>query len=342
MLTGSVSPDSCDWLLILFVYFVVSFVVVQTLFALRAQAGGPPALQEDMSIGDIARKFLSADTVASLSRAKKKLERAKISRLPALNESDLAKILTDNLRLNAGDTVFIHSSIDRLNLDFPFYRILSLLRNAIGPQGTILFPTYPNHRISSYEHLRQGNVFDVRRTPSYIGLLTEFARRQRGAMRSLHPTKSVCALGPLAEELTATHHQSPYPYDVGSPYYKLVEHNAKIVGLGVWTFNLSFVYCTDDALKEEGLVRTYHPETFAAQCINYAGETQVVETYVHDSRIVDTHDVPRFMKEHISADVCEDLVLNGMKFFRADAAPLFRDMLRLAKEGTTVYPRSVY
>ncbi len=295
-----------------------------------------------MSIGDIARKFLSADTVASLSRAKKKLERAKVSRLPALTESDFAKILADDLRLKLGDTVFVHSSIDRLNLDFPFYRILSLLRKTIGPQGTILFPTYPNHRISSYEYLREGHVFDVRRTPSYIGLLTEFARRQREARRSLHPTKSVCALGPLAEELTATHHQSPYPYDVCSPYYKLVEHNAKIIGLGVWTFNLSFVYCTDDALKEAGPVRTYHTETFAAQCVNYEGETKLVETYVHDSRIVDTHDVPRYMKENIPTDVCEDLVLNGMKFFRADAAPLFKTMLRLAKEGTTVYPRSVY
>ncbi len=295
-----------------------------------------------MSLGDIARKLLPAGTVATLARARKKLDRARIARLPLLQERDFTEILVQELRLNEGDTVFVHSSIDRLNLDFPFYRILSLLRSVIGERGTMLFPTYPNHRISSYEYLRQGNVFDVRRTPSYIGLLTEFARRQRGARRSLHPTKSVCAIGPQAAELTATHQLSPYPYDTCSPYYKLVEHKAKIVGLGVWTFNLSFVYCTDDALKETAPVRTYHPEIFAAPCINYQGEPETVETYVHDARKVDTHDVPRYMKQHISAEVCSDLVVGGMKFFRADAAKLFEEMLRLAKDGITVYPRSIY
>ncbi len=295
-----------------------------------------------MSLGDIARKLLPAETVASLSRAKKKLDRARVARLPQLSEQDFKEILAQDLRLCEGDTVFVHSSIDRLNLDFPFYRVLSLLRDVIGPKGTVLFPTYPNHRLSSYEYLRQGNVFDVRRTPSYIGLLTEFARRQREARRSLHPTKSVCAIGPLAEELTATHQNSPYPYDTCSPYYKLVEHGAKIVGLGVWTFNLSFVYCTDDALKDAAPVQTYHPEKFASQCINYKGETEIVETYVHDARKVDTHDVPRYMKQHIAGEVCSDINIKGMKFFRADAARLFDAMLRLAKEGITVYPRSVY
>ena len=113
------------------------------------------------------------------------------------------------MNLRSGDLVYVHSGMDGLNLAFPFYRILFLIREVIGPAGTVLFPSYPNHRISSYEYLRQGKVFDVRRTPSYTGILTEFARRQSGAVRSLHPTKSVCAIGPAAAEITATHHLSP-------------------------------------------------------------------------------------------------------------------------------------
>jgi hypothetical protein len=48
------------------------------------------------------------------------------------------------------------------------------------------------------------------------------------------------------------------------------------------------------------------------------------------------------MKAHIDDDVCSDLIVNGMKFFRADAKALFARMLKLAKEGKTIYPRSVY
>ena len=171
-----------------------------------------------MNISEIARRVLPESAVASLVRAGKRYRQSRIARLPVLNEGDFKNILAGELGLQEGDIVYVHSSVDQLNLGFPFYRVLPLIQDVIGERGTVLFPTYPNRgRISSYEYLARGEVFDVRRTPSYTGLLTEFARRQRGAVRSLHPTKSVCAIGTLAEELTREHHLSPYPYVVHSP-----------------------------------------------------------------------------------------------------------------------------
>ena len=295
-----------------------------------------------MTISEFARQVLPADVVNSVIRARTWYRRARVERLPQLSETDVAAILRERLGLGPGDVVYVHSSVDRLNLGFPFYRILPLIQNVIGDAGTVLFPTYPNRSpVSSYEYLRAGIVFDVKRTPSFTGLLTEFGRRHAKAIRSLHPTKSVCAIGPQAEWLTSTHQQSPYPYDRSSPYYKLVECGAKIVGIGVWTEYLSFVYCIDDAMKANPPVRTYHPEIFRATCINYSGEQEIVETYAHDmTRCV--HDIPQFIKRHIPAETCEDIVVNGMKFFRADARGLFDVMLPLAERGITVYPRSVY
>jgi aminoglycoside 3-N-acetyltransferase len=296
----------------------------------------------NMSIASLARKILPAVAYESIVRKKKERERSRLARLPKLTEEGFTEILTGDLRLQSGDVVFVHSSLDQLNLDFPFYRVLTLLRSVIGKDGTMLFPTYPNHRISSYEYLLQGKVFDVRRTPSYAGLLTEFARKQPAAVRSLHPTKSVCAIGPLARELTSTHQNSRYPYDACSPFYKLTEHQGKIVGLGVWTSRISFAYCVDDALKDDFPVPVYHDRVFAAPCIDYDGETQIVETYAHNMRVIDAHEGPNFFRAHIFPDVCTDLTIRGMKFFRADAHRLFDDLLALARQGITVYPRSVY
>lgn len=295
-----------------------------------------------MSIAGLAKKILPAVAYESIVRKKKERERARLARLPKLSEAGLTEILTGDLRLSTGDVVFVHSSLDQLNLDFPFYRALTLLRQVIGPEGTMLFPTYPNHRISSYEYLLQAPVFDVRRTPSYAGLLTEFARKQPDAVRSLHPTKSVCAIGPLARELTSTHQNSRYPYDAGSPFYKLTKHHGKIVGLGVWTSRLSFAYCVDDAMKEAFPARVYHDRVFAVPCIDYDGKTQTVETYAHNMRIIDAHEGPNFFRAHMASDVCADLTIKGMKFFRVDARRFFDDLLALAKQDITVYPRSVY
>jgi aminoglycoside 3-N-acetyltransferase len=295
-----------------------------------------------MSIAGLAKKILPAAAYESIVRKKKERERARLARLPKVSERDFTQILTNDLRLQKGDLVFVHSSLDQLNLDFPFYRILKLLRDVIGNDGTMLFPTYPNHRISSYEYLLQGKTFDVRRTPSYAGLLTEFARKQPEAVRSLHPTKSVCAIGPLARELTSTHQDSLYPYDSCSPFYKLTEHQGKIVGLGVWTSRLSFVYCIDDAMKEQFPAPVYHDRVFAVPCVDYDGRTQMVETYAHNMRVIDAHEGPNFFRTHIANDVCADLTIKGMRFFRADARQLFDDLMKLARQGITVYPPSVY
>jgi aminoglycoside N3'-acetyltransferase len=289
-----------------------------------------------MSLTDFARKLLPRTGEAAIVRAVKRRRRAKIERLAPLSERDFTKILAADLGLSVGDTVYVHSATDGLHLSFPFYRILFLIQQIIGPRGTMLFPTYPNRRVSSYEHLLQGHVFDVRTTPSYTGLLTEFARRRPDAVRSLHPIKSVCAIGAKAAEMTSTHQLSPYPYDACSPYYKLVEYGAKIVGLGAGTEYLTIAHAVDDALKEKAPVRVYHPRPFAAPCVNYAGEQIIIETYAHDMKQV-VHDLPRIIKTYVPAEICENLTVKGMRFCRADAPKVFEALLGLARQGISIY-----
>jgi aminoglycoside 3-N-acetyltransferase len=298
--------------------------------------------QGPMELRKLAKTILPSRAVASLRRARWERERRRVASLPPLTEKVFTEILRNDLRLEAGDLVYIHSGMDGLSLGFPFYRILFLIQEVIGPSGTVVFPAYPNHRISSYEWLQRGNVFDVRRTPSYTGILTEFARRQRNAVRSLHPTKSVCAIGPAAKELTSTHHLSPYPYDTGSPYYKLIEGRGKIVGLGATTNYISFGYCVDDALKEDFPVRVYHDQIFAAPCINYEGRRVIVNTYAHDMTTTVHPDMPLWMQTYVSEEACRDLIVRGMKFFRASAPKLFEEMMELARRNIIAYPRSVW
>lgn len=294
-----------------------------------------------MELRKLAKSILPKRAVDSLRHAKWERERRRVASLPPLSETDFREILTGDLRLAPGDLVYVHSGMDGLNLSFPFYRILFLIQEVIGSGGTVVFPTYPNHRISSYEWLKQGNIFDIRRTPSYTGILTEFARRQRKAVRSLHPTKSVCAIGPAARELTATHQLSPYPYDTNSPYYKLIAGGGKIVGLGATTNYVSFGYCVDDLFKDEFPVRVYRDELFAAPCINYDGEQVLVKTFAHDMSTTVHPDMPEWMRTYVTEDACRDLIVRGMKFFRADAPKLFAEMMDLARRDIIAYPRSV-
>lgn len=76
---------------------------------------------------------------------------------------------------------------------------LSALQEVIGPSGTVVVPTYTT------AFARFGRPFVLEETPSEMGVLSEFVRKQSGARRLLHPVVSLAALGIRAEELTADH-----------------------------------------------------------------------------------------------------------------------------------------
>lgn len=296
----------------------------------------------DVGIFDAARKLLPSTLDSKLARMRRNARRERIKKLRPLTEARFREILCGDLGLGDGDIVYIGSSVTDLSLDFPVGRVLPLIREAIGARGTMLFPNYPNRRpTSSYQWLLDGNVFDIRTTPSFTGALTEIARCHPEAIRSLHPTKSVCAIGPAARDLTEGHHLLEYPYDVGSPYRKVITAGGKIIGLGVWTEYLSYVYTVDDALKENPPVETYYAEPLVGSCIDYDGREVRVRTRAHNMDKC-VHDIPPFFKRHVPSEICEDLLVDGMRFFRADAQSLFDHLLALAKDGITVYPRRLY
>jgi aminoglycoside N3'-acetyltransferase len=251
-----------------------------------------------------------------------------------INKDDFVYILKDILKIKIGDTLLIHSSIDRLNITFPFYNIIDILFDIIGNNGTILFPTYP--QVTSYEFLKSDKIFDIKRTPSYTGILSEFARRNTNAVRSLHPIKSVAAIGKNAEYLTNSHQNSPFPYDSCSPYFKIFDLNAKIIGLGIKSTYLSCVHCVDDFLKENFPINPYHTELFSAKCKNYNREIVIVKTYAHDMRKMGFC-LSDYFKKYIPEDICYDIELNGAKFFSANSKDLFNSMLKLAKNNITIY-----
>lgn len=291
-------------------------------------------------IKKIAKKVLPKDIKIKLKSIEAERIKKQTQKLPKIDVGKFISIITSDLKIQSGDLVFIHSSMDKINLDFPFYRIIPIMTDIVGPEGTILFPTYPEK--NSYETLKEKKKFNVKKTPSYTGILNEFARRQKNSVRSLHPTKSVCAIGRLAKEMTSEHHKSIYPYDICSPYYKLKEYDGKVIGIGVKSTYLSAVHAVDDYLKEAYPVYPYHKEVFEVECINYEGKKEIVQTLAHDMRKMD-FDLPGFFAKYLSQDICEDLNVNGADFFVAQARPLLDKLVNIAeKEGITIYKKKYY
>jgi len=288
----------------------------------------------------ILRRILPAG-VYGVGKARLKRFRVRRQLLkPKIGEDAMRRILVDELRLVRGDIVFVHSSVDALNLDFPFFKLLGMLREVVGAEGTLLFPaTQLTERPETW--LAGGQVFDLKRSPTSMGLLAEWARRQRGSERSMHPTHSVVAQGPLAVELLGEHHWSPAPCGVHSPYYKMLEKGGVVVGLGVDADVLTMVHCVEDVLGGRFPVQTRRSELYSARVLDMEGHDSLVKTAIGHPRMRFRRMLD-FMACHIDGRVCRRLQVEGVPFYRVEAKPLYESMMTLAQRGVTIYWRSIH
>ncbi len=150
---------------------------------------------------------------------------------PAPGEQEAAgRIAADLQRLGVrpGGVLLVHSSLSSLGyvLGGPETVIRGLLQ-ALGPEGTLLIPAL------SYEHVTsKAPFFDVRRTPSNVGAIPEAFRKRAGTGRSIHPTHSVCSVGPRTGELLGDHDLDSTPCGEHSPFRKLRDVGGQILMLG--------------------------------------------------------------------------------------------------------------
>ena len=117
----------------------------------------------------------------------------------------------------------------------------------LGSEGALLMPAL------SYEKVTPENpLFDVRHTTSCVGAIAETFRRRAGTRRSLHPTHSVCAVGPLTDELLIPHAQDSTPCGPYSPFHRLPQFDGQVLMLAC-----SLIYNTSLHAIEEMVLPPY-------------------------------------------------------------------------------------
>ena len=255
-----------------------------------------------------------------------------------LSEELFIEFLTGKLRIKEGDTLFIHSSMDFLNIKFTPLRLLKILMEITGKEGTLLFPGWHfNYRAEDYLHI-EDNVFDMTLSPAVLGLLPEIARRMPEAHRSVHPINSIIGIGKNATDILSGHEQSVYPCGESSPYYKMLKYNAKIVGIGVNTNFLSFVHCPENIMKDDFPMQTLTKQAFTGKVKLPSDEVINVSTLAAHKNIQKMN-IPAFVRRHIPEETLAEFKIRGNEFYIADANALFTKMIELAKEKITIYGR---
>lgn len=236
------------------------------------------------------------------------------------------------------EVLMVHSSMNHM---LPMFSgdamgLLKMLEDFVGPDRTLVMPAFylGDPEINDVvESFRQKPAFDVRRTPSQMGVVTELFRRGKGVCQSLHPTHRIAARGPLAHEITAGHLSAGSTFGRGTPFDVMAAHDTCIIGMGK---------------PFEVLTQVHHVEDLLADEFPVPGVLTPVPVTVRDSAKAEhafelrwrKYDWPRNMwllREIMPAGTLAEWRFHHVPFFMTRASDVTDSLLRAAAIGKTLY-----
>ncbi|MBV8485308.1 MAG: AAC(3) family N-acetyltransferase [Verrucomicrobia bacterium] len=251
------------------------------------------------------------------------------------------ELLSDVARQLPGDyeILMVHSSFDAF---LPMYKgdakqMVNGLIDLCGSERTLVMPSFVlggrNYDAGEYFKSRP---FDIRRTPSEAGLLTEVFRRTPNVLRSLHPTCSLCALGPLAKQLTSGHHISKSGMSPDSPFGVMTQRRTAILGLGVEYYRcLTHVHTAGDQMGDTFPIKFSNSAWMQVTLVDYDGSRYQYKLGLPDrTKKLDL----TILWSLLSKEELVEWRFHGVPMFLIPRAGLLTERLvEAARRGITVY-----
>ncbi len=153
-------------------------------------------------------------------------------------------ILNDliNIGIKPTDTLLVHSSMKSVGeVEGGADTVLDAFIDYMKDDGLLIFPTHTWEQIND-----EYNIFNPMTEPSCVGILTNLFMKRPGAVRSLHPTHSVAAIGKDAAEYTSGEENFDTPCSRNGCWGKLYDRKAKILFLGCSLKKNTFIHGVEE------------------------------------------------------------------------------------------------
>lgn len=277
------------------------------------------------------------DTVKQrLKGAAKSADVALTRQFKGFTPEDLRAML-DRLGLRVGDAVLVHSGMEGFKgFEGKPGDVIRAIGDAVGPSGHVLMPNQP-FQGSSVDHIESGAVFDVRRTPSMVGLVGEIFRRSDGVVRSLHPTHPVAVRGPDSAAFIADTPRCETPCGRYTAYAMFGEVGGKILLLGTDEHVMTYYHCLEEELEPLLPRSPFTTRVYEMPALDARGERHLIRNRLLDPVMSRARDMSRIVPALQRAGGWTEETLGSLRAIVVPAATLRREARDLATRGVYCY-----
>lgn len=239
--------------------------------------------------------------------------------------------------IRSGDMVFVHSSYDAFQgFSGKPTDVIAALQSVVGVTGGLLMPTIPFGG-TAVEYVRSNPVFDVRRTPSRMGLLTELFRRSPDVVRSVHPTHSVALWGDAVAGMGDGHHLAGTPCGAGSPYHRLLDRKGRVLLLGTDINSMTFYHTLEERLEGRLPFSPFTSEEFVLQSRDYSGNLLTTRTRLFDPAVSRRRDLRKLAAELQRNGAWRETEAGKLHLVRLDVEDVLATADAMAEKGIYCY-----
>jgi aminoglycoside 3-N-acetyltransferase len=242
-----------------------------------------------------------------------------------------------SLGIGTGDSVLVHSGFRQVSgFTATPGDVIETMLNVVGGDGHLLMMSIP-YRGSSQRYAESDPLFDVVRTPSAVGLISEIFRRRADTYRSLSPLHPVVAHGPLAAWLVADHDKSAYSCGKGTPFERFLGVGGKFLFFDAPYGSLTFMHYVEHMFRDRLPVDLYDAAAVCIRVRDAAGRECSVRQFVFsEAARARRHFTP--IEERLRADgLLREVRVGNTRLLSVAASDVVDCAARLIDQGTGFY-----
>jgi len=192
--------------------------------------------------------------------------------------------------------------------------VIDALLHVLGDQGTLIVPRF------NFDFSSNGTSWDIRNTPSHMGIISEFVRTDPRSLSVFHPIYSFSIIGKYAKRLTEKKYKGSYSSD--SIFHQLRVLNAKILQIDLVYKGATMIHHVEEMV---GVDYRYHKD-FTGFVTDENGQTyeDTFDIYVRDWEkgfVTDVLPIGKILEEKGVSKV--DKIGNAITWF-SDAEELYQ------------------